>query len=272
MEKYYLLNNNLNFSLANSKRSWVGNKNTHPEVEHAWNMTLTRKFKDWHCERFWVVTKGCGHAVTTFGEFDVREGHAYYIPASTIIETHCDDFMEQYYINFVTTSKLPLQSLYEFKHEIDEHEFVLKLIKDIIEKRNQPSELSDIFINSAMTMIFSLFIQNIKNNNISNLLPTIQYIERHLNKNISVYDLAKQNGYTPEYFSTLFKKTFQLSPQQYILDKRISQAKHLLLSTSLPISEIALACGYADPLYFSRIFTKQTLFSPSVFRSIRDKQ
>ena len=272
MEKYYLLNNDLNFTLALFKRSLVGNKERHPEVEHAWNMTLTRKFKDWHCERFWVVTKGCGHAVTTFGSFDVREGHAYYIPASTIIETHCDDFMEQYFINFVTTSKLPLQSIYEFKHESNEHELVLKLITDIIQKRNQPSEASDIFINSAMTMLLSLFIKGIKNENIAKFLPLLKYIEKHLNEKISVHELAKKHGYSPEYFSVLFKKTFQVSPQQYILDKRISQAKHLLLSTSLPISEIAFACGYADPLYFSRIFTKQTLFSPSVFRSIRDKQ
>ena len=112
MEKYYLLNDNLTFTLANNKKSLVGNKAIHPEVEHAWNMTLTRKFMDWNCERFWVVTKGSGHVVTTFGEFDVHEGHAYYIPASAIIQTNCDDFMEQYYINFVTTSKLPLQSLY----------------------------------------------------------------------------------------------------------------------------------------------------------------
>lgn len=272
MEKYYLLNDNLIFTIANSKKSLVGDKSRHPEVEHAWNMTLQKKFKDWDCERFWVVTKGSGHVITTFGEFDVCEGHAYYIPNSTIITTNCDDFMEQYYINFVTTSKLPLQSLYEFNYESTQHEIAFKLITDIITKRNQPDEISDIFINSAMTLLLSLFIQRIKNENISPILPAIKYIEKHLNEKISIHDLAKNNGYSPEYFSVLFKKVLRVSPQQYIIDKRITLAKHLLLSTSLPISEIALACGYPDPLYFSRIFTKQTLFSPSVFRSIREKQ
>ena len=129
------------------------------------------------------------------------------------------------------------------------------------------------FTASLYSLYFSfLLTARIKNENISTLLPAIKYIEKHLNEKISVHDLAQQNGYSPEYFSALFKKIFQVSPQQYIIDKRITLAKHLLLSTSLPISEIALACGYADPLYFSRIFTKQTLFSPSVFRSIREKK
>lgn len=272
MEKYYLLNDNLNFTLANNKKSLVGNKSQHPEVEHPWNMTLARKFKDWDCERFWVVTKGSGHVVTTFGEFDVLAGHAYYIPNSTIISTNCDDFMEQYYINFVTTSKLPLQSFYEFSYESDQYEIALKLITEIIKKRSQPDTVSDIFINSAMTMLLSLFILGIKNVNSYTLLPAIKYIDKHLNEKISVYDLAKNNGYSPEYFSALFKKVLRVSPQQYIIDKRITLAKHLLLSTSLPVSEIALTCGYSDPLYFSRIFTKQTLFSPSAFRSLREKQ
>ena len=97
-------------------------------------------------------------------------------------------------------------------------------------------------------------------------------MHKHKATKLSVKELARQNGFTPEYFCARFKKAFQISPQQYIIEKRIALAKHLLLSTSLPISEIALACGYTDPLYFSRIFTKQTFFSPTTFRSIREKE
>ncbi len=272
MENFYLLNTNLYFTLANCKKSLVGNRDLHPEVEHAWNMDLTHKFRDWNCERFWVVTKGSGHIVTTFGEFDVHEGRAYYIPASTLVKTHCDNLMEQYFINFVSMSKFPLHSLYDFNFESDQYELVYKLITDIISKNTHPDELSDIFINSAMTMLLSLFIKGIKKDNISDLLPATKYIEKHLSEKLSVKELAQQSGFTPEYFCARFKRAFQVSPQQYIIEKRISLAKHLLLSTSLPISDIALACGYADPLYFSRIFTKQTLFSPTTFRSIREKE
>ena len=272
MENFYLLNTSLHFTLANCKKSLVGNCILHPEVEHAWNMDLTHKFRDWNCERFWVVTKGSGHVVTTFGEFDVHEGHAYYIPASTIIKTHCDDFMEQYFINFVTMSKFPLNSLYDFSYESDQLELVYKLITEIIRKNIHPCELNDIFINSAMSMILSLFIKDIKKDNISSLLPATKYIEKHLSEKISVNELAKRCSFTPEYFSARFKKVFQVSPQQYIIEKRIALAKHLLLSTSAPISEIAIACGYSDPLYFSRIFAKQTLFSPTAFRGIREKE
>ena len=271
MENFYLLNTNLHFTLAICKKSLVGNRSLHPEVEHAWNMDLTHKFRDWNCDRFWVVTKGSAHILTTFGEFDIHEGHAYYIPASTIIKTHCDDFMEQYFVNFITMSKLPLTSLYNFHYESEQYDLAFKLITDIIDKNTTPGNVADIFINSAMTMLLSLFIKDIKKDDLSALLPAIKYIEKHLSEKISIKELAQLSGFTPEYFSVLFKKVFQLSPQQYISSKRIDLAKHLLISTSLSVAEIALACGYTDALYFSRIFSKQTLFSPTAFRAIREK-
>ena len=51
-----------------------------------------------------------------------------------------------------------------------------------------------------------------------------------------------------------------------IINKRISTAKHLLLTTNKTVCEIAFLCGFTDPLYFTRIFSKEIGIAPSVFR------
>ena len=49
----------------------------------------------------------------------------------------------------------------------------------------------------------------------------------------------------------------------------MNAAKRLLVQTDTPISEIALCCGYPDPLHFSREFRRVTGLSPTAFRDSR---
>ena len=64
-----------------------------------------------------------------------------------------------------------------------------------------------------------------------------------------------------------FKKELGCSPSEYIQNRRIQQAKHLLHTTNLPVIQIAAAVGYDSPLYFSRAFHKQTNFTPTAYRA-----
>ena len=53
-----------------------------------------------------------------------------------------------------------------------------------------------------------------------------------------------------------------VSPQQYLIDLRLRNARDLLISTDLSISEVARSVGYDDPLYFSRLYRKHYGLSP----------
>ena len=68
------------------------------------------------------------------------------------------------------------------------------------------------------------------------------------------------------WFLRNFKQVTGKSPMQYILNIRINNAVSLLESTDYNVTEIATIIGYDNPLYFSRIFTKQKGVSPSAFR------
>ena len=68
------------------------------------------------------------------------------------------------------------------------------------------------------------------------------------------------------WFIRNFKEYTELTPTQYLLSLRISNAQTLLESTNYNVTEIADIVGYDNPLYFSRIFKKQSGMSPSEFR------
>ena len=78
--------------------------------------------------------------------------------------------------------------------------------------------------------------------------------------------LAKEVYISSDYFSALYKQIFKISPMKDLSLKRLSIAKKLLISTDMPIKIIAESCGYTDSNYFSRLFKKNTGFSPLDYR------
>lgn len=80
---------------------------------------------------------------------------------------------------------------------------------------------------------------------------------------LTVSDIASQSGISEYHFYRLFKKTFGQSPNQYLIQKRLSHAKKLLSTQSISITELASFCGYSDIFTFSKSFKKQFGFSPS---------
>ena len=94
-----------------------------------------------------------------------------------------------------------------------------------------------------------------------------EFINQNYQKGITVNNISKSFNFSRNYLFMLFKKEFNTSPQNYILNVRIERAKELLTDKEqLPINQIAFAVGYNDPLYFSRVFSKKTGLSPKEYR------
>lgn len=78
--------------------------------------------------------------------------------------------------------------------------------------------------------------------------------------------LADGLGLSVGYISGLFRKYFQVTFKEYLLDKRMEKAKILLLSTEMKNYEVSEAVGIADANYFSTVFKKATGMTPGKFR------
>lgn len=93
-----------------------------------------------------------------------------------------------------------------------------------------------------------------------------RYIHQNLAEDLSVSSLAQKFYVTPNYFSRLFKRITGEGCNEYIVRKRIEQAKSMLESTNLKMGAIAQMVGYRDTNYFSLAFKKHTDMTPTQYR------
>jgi AraC-like DNA-binding protein len=94
----------------------------------------------------------------------------------------------------------------------------------------------------------------------------MEYINENYMKELTLKDISKSLHLSQHYISHLFKSEVGDSPINYLITRRIDEAKKLLLTTNKPISEIAKLVGYENPNYFNEVFRKFNETSPSVFR------
>ena len=99
-----------------------------------------------------------------------------------------------------------------------------------------------------------------------------RYFSEHYNEAISIEDFAQSRGMSVSWFMRNFKQIAKVTPMQYILNIRISNAVTLLETTDYNVAEISAIVGYDNPLYFSRIFKKQRGVSPSDYRKMLEKR
>lgn len=94
----------------------------------------------------------------------------------------------------------------------------------------------------------------------------VRFFHENYQKPISIEDYADDHNMSVSWFIRNFKEYTTVTPAQYILSLRISNAQTLLETTDYNVSEISSIVGYDNPFYFSRLFKKQNGMSPSEFR------
>lgn len=93
-----------------------------------------------------------------------------------------------------------------------------------------------------------------------------KYLDEHFNEKIVMDDLSAQFYISKHYLSKIFHETYGFTIVNYLNQKRITKAKHLLRFSDLSMEEIAAQIGYIDANYFSRMFKKIEGMRPSEFR------
>lgn len=93
-----------------------------------------------------------------------------------------------------------------------------------------------------------------------------RFITDHLEKNITVAELADSIGLSQNYFLRSFKRSTGKTPHQFLLEQRVARAAELLKKTALPLSEIALRCGFSNQSHLTVQFRLRNGMTPRAFR------
>jgi AraC-like DNA-binding protein len=99
------------------------------------------------------------------------------------------------------------------------------------------------------------------------VVDTRKYVRIHLNESsLSVQEIAKALGCTPDHLSRLFHQTVAVKLMAWIAGERVALAKNLLQQTNHNIAEVGWAAGFNEPSYFIRTFKRHVGVTPRNYR------
>lgn len=144
----------------------------------------------------------------------------------------------------------------------------------------QKEPMSVLGLKGTLMTVMSRYIPNInkhgtifhiseKNSNalqLAQLRPVFYYVDIHINKKITVAELAARVNLSEKYFINLFKNAVGISPMQYVTQMKMNKAKQYIYENKYNVKQLADLLGYSDPYSFSRTFKKHFNVPPSRFK------
>ncbi|WP_165861113.1 AraC family transcriptional regulator [Paenibacillus paeoniae] len=164
------------------------------------------------------------------------------------------------------------QPLRAFYHVIPpEPNVIHNQVRRMHEEWRHPCVLVQIRMRAMLfEFVHELFsqLEHVKENGSSSDLVAnaLRYIHEHYTEAVTMNQLADLLGCSSSYMYRLFKAEIGKSPNEYIIGIRMEQARQYLMTTKLTLREIAVAIGYSDVYYFSRLYKKQYGVSPLISR------
>lgn len=156
----------------------------------------------------------------------------------------------------------------EFSSKICTFDFPIStmiFLDNIYEPKNNLICKSTIYLIASYICSNTAKIHNIEQDDITSRAAL--FIAENCNKNITLQDAAEFCNVSYTYLSKIFRKNIGISFTNCLNNTRISKCQYLLSSTNLPITDIALSCGFNTIRNFNRIFSEQLGCTPQEYRN-----
>lgn len=143
-----------------------------------------------------------------------------------------------------------------------------RIVREIQAQRIDYQEISSLLFRELVLIIGRYLKEegSVNSDTLNEVERAISYFNENYTEEINIKEYATARHMSASWFIRNFKTITKLSPLQYIINLRITNAKALLINTDHPISKIASVVGFENALYFSRIFRKHTGMSPVEFK------
>ncbi len=231
---------------------------------------------------FFIVLSGSGTLTYCGNEYNLKKNDCVFIDCNkeyshssstdlwTLKWVHFfGNNIKDIYSEYIQRGGLPCFALLEvLKYE--------ELLNDIYDISYSDDKIRDIKINQAITTLITFLMEEnwtsqngIKQQDGKRGIKDIKgYLHSNYTQEISLDYLSARFYINKFYLSRIFKEQTGVSITNYLLEIRITKAKHKLRFTSLRVEEIAYSCGFNDANYFSRVFKKYEGISPIKYRNL----
>lgn len=186
------------------------------------------------------------------------------------------DIISEFFKQILYTENTQPNFLFFSNKNLDD---IKEITRNILIESNYVEKYSNRLLIHYLNLLFILIVRyfdfeqtyySFKNDKFEHHYHILLYVQEHY-ANISLKKLAKTFNYNQSYLSSLFKKTFNFTFNQYLTSIRLAKSKELLSRTNDSISDIAYAIGYSSPDHFTRTFKKNYSLLPSQFREIKNE-
>lgn len=131
----------------------------------------------------------------------------------------------------------------EFDDSLHIYELLITIYKDMLGNRQKKMWVGEAVIDDAL-----------------------RYIEDNMRNKMTIEEIARHVGVSESHFSRKFRNAMNSSPKEYIIRRRLNEAKHLLKTTIYTVGEIAFMVGFNSESHFVNTFTSKNGISPKKFR------
>jgi AraC-like DNA-binding protein len=121
---------------------------------------------------------------------------------------------------------------------------------------------------AIFSYIYSVLLEVSRDKENQHVKRIKRYVEENLTSDISLNDVAELLHFAPQYVCLLFKKNTGVTLLEYVNSQKIDMAIKTILTSDLPLYEIAEKCGFSNYNYFSNLFKRYTGSSPAVYRKM----
>lgn len=238
-----------------------------------------------HFTELFYVLKGQGYFLVEGNEFPVKEDDMIIInPNVTHTERGTEDNPLEYIVLGIDglafkdghKNRIYDYSLHNFHSYKKEISFYLnELLQEV---QNKPYQFEYICQNLLEILIINLVRETEKklsvtpSKKITKECRSIeQYLDEHFQEDITLQTLSELTYLNKYYLVHAFKDYKGVSPINYLIQRRVLEAKHLLETTNHSIAKIADLVGFSSQSYFSQIFKKETNVTPNAYRKLIKK-
>lgn len=207
------------------------------------------------------IEKGSGTFVSPKGEYRVSEGNAFLIRPGEICTYTTDKENPWTYLWIGFDGKLA--------KDFEMHETVFGYDQAVTDEIKNVFDLSGGAEEYLAGVLFKLYAEIFGEKEKQDYASRVKgYINANYMKNISISEISDIMNVNRKYLARIFKEKAGVSMKQFLIDKRLKEAKRLL-EKGYGVEETGIMTGYADGFTFSKAFKKKYGVSPVFFKKIK---